>query len=202
MTSESLCLPLPLAAHTFCWPAKRCLVKATSAGELISPFPLGLVAGSAPAAALLHAAARLLTRARNRREMYFVVYGTCDVENEDGRAKIDGGMLSTIEAGSFFGELALIVDIRRTTTVRATTVCDINILTRANLIEALAGFPEAREIALSGLPINLLGCSACSSPWRENADGLAERVRPQRLCLRALVRAPANINSASLLSSL
>lgn len=35
-------------------------------------------------------------------------------------------------------------DIRRSSTVRALTVCDINILTRASLVEVLAEFPEVR----------------------------------------------------------
>lgn len=44
------------------------------------------------------------------REMYFVVYGTCEAEAEDGSAgaKIDGAVVGAISAGSYFGELALI----------------------------------------------------------------------------------------------
>lgn len=59
-------------------------------------------------------------------------------------AEQGGGTVSTLPAGSFFGELALITDIRRTSTVRAVTICDIAILTRRDLVEVLAEFPEVR----------------------------------------------------------
>lgn len=175
------CLLTPLcpcpAVRTSSCRTRRSLLRETSAGEQPSlgraaggTYSHRRVAAAAPArrlrccaSALLRSCACLLLLLRSkrpaaryaeslaRREMYFVVYGTCEVENEDGRAKIDGGMLSTIEAGSFFGELALIQDIRRTTTVRARTTCDITILTRADLVEALDGFPEVREMALREL---------------------------------------------------
>lgn len=81
--------------------------------------------------------------------MYFIVHGTCAVGDDSGgqdqshrAAKIDGGVVSVLHAGSFFGELALLTDIRRSSTVLAITVCDINILTRASLVEVLSEFPE------------------------------------------------------------
>lgn len=40
--------------------------------------------------------------------MYFIVHGTCVVVGQDRRAKIDGGIVSELSAGSYFGELALI----------------------------------------------------------------------------------------------
>lgn len=61
-----------------------------------------------------------------------------------GRAMIDGGMVNTLTAGSFFGELALITDIRRSSTVKGQTVCDINVLTRQNLVSVIADFPDVR----------------------------------------------------------
>lgn len=64
--------------------------------------------------------------------------------DEEGRAKIDGGVVSEMRAGSFFGELALLTDIRRSSTVAANTVCDINILTRSALVAVLAEFPVVR----------------------------------------------------------
>lgn len=76
---------------------------------------------------------------------YFIVHGECVVKADEGRAKIDGGFVSKMRAGSFFGELALLTDIRRSTTVAARTVCDINVLTRLDLVNALVEFPAVRR---------------------------------------------------------
>lgn len=85
--------------------------------------------------------------------MYFIVFGTCVVEpsgtRAPGSAQFGPGSnlapLTTVTAGSYFGEMALIADVRRSDTVVAATVCDISVLTRESLVEVLKLFPKARE---------------------------------------------------------
>ncbi|KAJ0412265.1 hypothetical protein ATCC90586_006651 [Pythium insidiosum] len=47
--------------------------------------------------------------------------------------------------GNFFGETALVVDVRRTNTVRAVTICDLNVLSKHAFNEIVAEYPEFGE---------------------------------------------------------
>ncbi|RHZ40464.1 hypothetical protein DYB26_004785, partial [Aphanomyces astaci] len=58
------------------------------------------------------------------REMFFVRRGLVNVEVPTGPPHIQ------LKDGDFFGEMALVVDVRRTNTVRAVTICDLNVLSK------------------------------------------------------------------------
>jgi MFS family permease len=69
---------------------------------------------------------------------YLVLDGTLDVQTDDGRR-------STIGPGGFFGEIALLRDVPRTATVRATSESKLLALDRDEFIAAVTGHaPSAR----------------------------------------------------------
>ncbi|KAL8003903.1 hypothetical protein Plhal703r1_c11g0057221 [Plasmopara halstedii] len=47
--------------------------------------------------------------------------------------------------GNFFGETALVIDVRRTNTVRAVNICDLNVLSKHAFDEIAAEYPEFGE---------------------------------------------------------
>ncbi|KAI9988077.1 hypothetical protein PInf_024338 [Phytophthora infestans] len=47
--------------------------------------------------------------------------------------------------GNFFGETALVIDVRRTNTVRAVNICDLNVLSKHAFNEIAAEYPEFGE---------------------------------------------------------
>ncbi|XP_071851243.1 uncharacterized protein [Apostichopus japonicus] len=70
------------------------------------------------------------------REMYFIRRGTCEVLTKDRKR-----VTSTIGPGQYFGEVGLIFGDYRTATVRAASYCEVLMLTRRDLDEALTEFP-------------------------------------------------------------
>ncbi|ETW10405.1 hypothetical protein H310_00718 [Aphanomyces invadans] len=73
------------------------------------------------------------------REMFFVRRGLVHVEVPGGPPHIQ------LKDGDFFGETALVVDVRRTNTVRAVTICDLNVLSKHAFDDILAEFPDFFE---------------------------------------------------------
>lgn len=47
--------------------------------------------------------------------------------------------------GNFFGETALVIDVRRTNTVKAVSICDLNMLSKKSFNEIVAEYPEFGE---------------------------------------------------------
>ncbi|TMW62687.1 hypothetical protein Poli38472_005305 [Pythium oligandrum] len=47
--------------------------------------------------------------------------------------------------GNFFGETALVIDVRRTNTVKAVNICDLNVLSKSAFNEIVAEYPEFGE---------------------------------------------------------
>lgn len=47
--------------------------------------------------------------------------------------------------GNFFGETALVIDVRRTNTVKAVSICDLNVLNKSAFNEIVAEYPEFGE---------------------------------------------------------
>lgn len=79
-------------------------------------------------------------------EMYFISRGTVEVGSE-GFAEV----FATLGPGSFFGEMALLLDAKRTASVRTCTYCDIYMLTKSDFDNVLQDNVEfaarIREIA-------------------------------------------------------
>ena len=54
--------------------------------------------------------------------------------------------MGVLEDGDFFGEIALLEEVRRTATVRALTPCLLLVLDRADFQELLAEVPGLRKV--------------------------------------------------------
>lgn len=74
------------------------------------------------------------------REMYFIAHGTAEAVAPDGNT-----VYTTMTAGDFFGEIALVTDTRRTATVRATDFCDLYRLDKEIFDRILAHYPDIAE---------------------------------------------------------
>ncbi|RLN90590.1 hypothetical protein BBJ28_00007968 [Nothophytophthora sp. Chile5] len=76
------------------------------------------------------------------KEMFIVRKGVVEIlipdhENADKRIYL--------RDGNFFGETALVIDVRRTNTVRAVNICDLNVLSKHAFNEIAAEYPEFGE---------------------------------------------------------
>ncbi len=69
--------------------------------------------------------------------MYFVISGELEVLN-----KKQDQVLATLKAGDFFGEIALVKNVPRTATIRATTYCNLYKLGRKTFKSVLETHPE------------------------------------------------------------
>ena len=68
--------------------------------------------------------------------MYFLVKGVVEVCSEDGKT-----VFKTLSDGSFFGELSLLFQQKRSASIRAVNHCDLFILTRKDFHTVLKKFP-------------------------------------------------------------
>lgn len=73
-------------------------------------------------------------------EMYFIVKGTAEVFNEE-----DGAVYAQFAPGSFFGEVGLFFDIKRTASVHCTSDVMVFKLTREVLDKILENYPEVSQ---------------------------------------------------------
>eukprot|EP01064_Diplonema_japonicum_P011963 TRINITY_DN19424_c0_g1_i1.p1 TRINITY_DN19424_c0_g1~~TRINITY_DN19424_c0_g1_i1.p1 ORF type:complete len:1224 (+),score=188.54 TRINITY_DN19424_c0_g1_i1:55-3726(+) len=69
--------------------------------------------------------------------MYFVTFGEFGIIAETGE------VVHTLRAGNFFGEIALLHDVKRTATIRALTFCNVLTLEKSDFEEVTDIFPEA-----------------------------------------------------------
>ena len=72
-------------------------------------------------------------------EMYLICRGEVDVLDTSGN------VLKTLKAGDFFGEIGLLIPIRRTATVRAKTLCDLFVLEKPDFARILKDHPQFAE---------------------------------------------------------
>ncbi len=77
----------------------------------------------------------------------------------EGRAavEIDGGQVRELNAGGFFGEIALLRDVPRTATVRAVTALRLFALERDTFVATVTGHPASAEAAGSIVAARLPG---------------------------------------------
>jgi trk system potassium uptake protein TrkA len=68
--------------------------------------------------------------------MYFCVEGSLKVMSSDGKR-----VINTIQAGGFFGEVALFTRFKRNATVKATTFCLLKEISQEELNQVLQSFP-------------------------------------------------------------
>jgi len=91
------------------------------------------------------------------REMFFLFKGKAavikpDLELETLDFKDQGNFVHHFHKGDFFGEIALLANVRRTASIVSTSICDVLILARSDLLELITEFPKEgeklREVAL------------------------------------------------------
>jgi voltage-gated potassium channel len=70
-------------------------------------------------------------------EMYFISRGEVDVTNEDGSITY-----ATLTSGQFFGEIALLLSMPRTATVKARVYCDLYVLDKDTFDNILQRYPS------------------------------------------------------------
>eukprot|EP00756_Hemistasia_phaeocysticola_P066492 Hpha_TRINITY_DN9263_c0_g2::TRINITY_DN9263_c0_g2_i1::g.28845::m.28845 len=73
-------------------------------------------------------------------EMFFLAHGLVEIVRlgEDGEEI----RLASLRDGSWFGEIALLKDTKRTATVRTLTQCDVFVLRRAEFLQLVSDHPE------------------------------------------------------------
>jgi len=74
------------------------------------------------------------------REMYFISKGTLDVLAKDGTT-----VYTRLTDGDFFGEIALLLNLPRTASVRAVDYCDLYALDKETFERILARYPDFAE---------------------------------------------------------
>ena len=70
-------------------------------------------------------------------EMFFVARGELNVVNDS-----TGTVVFTLKSESFFGEIAILYDIKRTATIVARTYCDTFVLTKGSFKKVMKKFPS------------------------------------------------------------
>lgn len=72
--------------------------------------------------------------------MYFIARGSVEIVTDNDT------VLNVLEKGSYFGEICLLTNDRRTATVRALTPCDLCTLNKKDFEELIIEFPEMKAI--------------------------------------------------------
>ena len=92
----------------------------------------------------LGATRTLIKEGTRGREFFVLVEGEAKVTKNDRR-------LATMRAGDFFGEIALITDVPRTTTVTADTAVRLLVLTKRDFQRLLREQPQIQRKVLEAL---------------------------------------------------
>ena len=82
---------------------------------------------------------RLIRKGDQADSMYFIVSGEVEVDQETGAAK------GRLEAGDFFGEIALVADRARTATITALSPCKLLVLRREDFERFMDAHPDLKE---------------------------------------------------------
>jgi long-chain acyl-CoA synthetase len=69
--------------------------------------------------------------------MYFLTHGQVEVVLEEG-----GEQLAVLSEGAYFGEVAILMEVPRTASVRALDDCEVYELKRASVLELVQAYPE------------------------------------------------------------
>ncbi|KAH8196080.1 hypothetical protein TruAng_009766 [Truncatella angustata] len=82
----------------------------------------------------------VLREGDDAKAMYWLVRGVVAVTSRDGEA-----VFAELKAGSFFGEIGVLMDMPRTATIVARTKCLLLVLKKEDLQQELPGFPDMEK---------------------------------------------------------
>ena len=77
----------------------------------------------------------IILRGAMGREMFFIVKGKCEVLNDNNVPVV------ILRNGQYFGEIALLMEQRRSATIRAASFCILGKLTKQSFVSIVAEFP-------------------------------------------------------------
>jgi CRP-like cAMP-binding protein len=91
---------------------------------------------------------------------------------EDGVAEVigDGGLITTLDPGDAFGEIALLRRVPRTATIRALTALRLETLTAAHFLAVVTGSPSSVQHITAEVDAKLKRFSPASPPGPEHTD--------------------------------
>ena len=72
--------------------------------------------------------------------MFFINRGTVEIVSEESTV-----VFNTLKEGDFFGEISLVFSCSRTASIRAATNCDLFVLTKTDLDNALSYYPQIKD---------------------------------------------------------
>lgn len=75
------------------------------------------------------------------KELYYCSKGTVEVITRD-----DDPSPPKMTVGAFFGEVALLTNSRRTASIRAYTCCELQVLTKEDLLMVFRDYPEYEAV--------------------------------------------------------
>lgn len=78
------------------------------------------------------------------KEMFFLSRGNVEVVSEDGSV-----VYASLKDGSFFGEMALLFNSKRSASVRSVGYCDLFVLTKQDFDQVMLQFPEQKKIVMT-----------------------------------------------------
>jgi CRP-like cAMP-binding protein len=101
-----------------------------------------------------------------------VLQGTVEVVNSKNE------VVNKLGEGGHFGEIGLLIESKRTASIRATSYCDLYVLDKHDLHKALARFPHSSALQYSSL---------LSFPEQEESIRLVAETRIAQDCLREIL---------------
>jgi cAMP-dependent protein kinase regulator len=106
-------------------------------------------------------------------ELFVVVEGTLDVTKNNVK-------VGEIEAGSFFGEIAIVTDMPRQATVKAATQVQLLEVSRELVVELIQEFPEVVSVLMRFFRRRMIGILLNTSPLFSPLDNTLRRELAKR----------------------
>mmetsp|Transcript_46662 Transcript_46662/g.86904 ORF Transcript_46662/g.86904 Transcript_46662/m.86904 type:complete len:1054 (-) Transcript_46662:193-3354(-) len=85
----------------------------------------------------------IIQRGQREASMFIIAKGSAGMMNKDGK------LVQVLQQGSYFGEIGLFFETRRTTTICSITFCDVFKLTKFELDKVHQKYPDMRDIIVN-----------------------------------------------------
>ena len=125
--------------------------------------------------------------------MYFVACGRVAIMADDDT------VLNTLEAGSYFGEICLLTDERRSATAKALTPCDLCTLTKQDFLELMEEYPNVESMfqTVAAVRLSKIGKDGTSTllanlSGKRTSSGIRDVISPFPSFTRGSVLLPSS----------